>query len=221
MKQLFSVISLLFTALSIGTAQSHYLSAKDSDPEALSLLTKAGQSFATKNAQVNFKLKVSFPGETPVTSEGILYQSGKSYNLQLKDYAIISDGITRWVYLKGPNEVNIYNESNGQDWISPQDFLKLHTSDDLVFILAGTRADGISVVEAKPLKGGRFEEYSKFSIGIKNGALNFINGLSSDGMRQDMTITSITYPSTMDANKLFTFNKASYPGVYVEDLRLD
>ena len=78
----------------------------------------------------------------------------------------------------------------------------------------------MSIIEGKPLKG-RFEEYSKFTIGIKNGALSFINALSSDGMRQDMSITSITYPATMDAQKLFTFNKASYPGVYVEDLRLD
>ena len=59
------------------------------------------------------------------------------------------------------------------------------------------------------------------AIGIKNGALNFINGLSSDGMRQDMTITTIVYPLTMDTKKLFTFHKESYPGVYVEDLRLD
>ena len=100
---------------------------------------------------------LTFPGEAPVTSEGVLYQSGKSYNLQLKEYAFISDGMTRWVYLKGPNGVNIYNESNGQDWISPQDFLKLHTANDLVFVLAGTRADGVSIIEAKPLKG-RFEE---------------------------------------------------------------
>jgi outer membrane lipoprotein-sorting protein len=220
MKHLFPVILLFFSVLSPGISQSQYLSSKDSDPEALSILTKAGQSFATKNAQVNFKLKVTYPGSEPVTSEGILYQSGKSYNLQLKDYAIISDGMTRWVYLKTRNEVNIYNESNGQDWISPQDFLQLHKSTDLVFILAGTRADGVTVVEAKPLKG-RFEDYSKFTIGIKNGALHFINGLSSDGMRQDMSITSIAYPATMDAQKLFTFNKASYPGVYVEDLRLD
>ncbi|HQW01590.1 MAG TPA: hypothetical protein PLR30_03895, partial [Saprospiraceae bacterium] len=109
---------------------------------------------------------------------------------------------------------------NGQDWISPQDFLKLHTANDLVFVLAGTRADGVSIIEAKPLKG-RFEEYSKITIGIKGGALNFINALSSDGMRQDMSITTIAYPATMDAQKLFTFNKAAYPGVYVEDLRLD
>jgi outer membrane lipoprotein-sorting protein len=220
MKQLICAVLFSFLALTTALAQSQYLSAKDSDPEAISLLTKAGQSFASKNAQINFKLKVSFPGNEPVTSEGILYQAGKSYNLQLKDYAIISDGKTRWVYLKGPNEVNIYNESNGQDWISPQDFLKLHTSDDLVFMLAGTRNDGMTIIEAKPLKG-RFEEYSKFTIGIKNGALNFINALSSDGMRQDMSITSITFPATLDAQKLFTFNKAAYPGVYVEDLRLD
>ncbi|MBK8830143.1 MAG: outer membrane lipoprotein carrier protein LolA [Saprospiraceae bacterium] len=220
MKQLLSAILFALLALPVSYAQSQYLSSKDSDPEALSMLTKAGQSFTSKHAQVNFKLKVTFPGEAPVTSEGVLYQSGKSYNLQLKEYAIISDGMTRWVYLKGPNEVNIYNESNGQDWISPQDFLKLHTANDLVFVLAGTRADGVSIIEAKPLKG-RFEEYSKITIGIKGGALNFINALSSDGMRQDMSITTIAYPATMDAQKLFTFNKAAYPGVYVEDLRLD
>lgn len=220
MKQLFLSILLLAAMIPVGPAQGQYLSSKDSDPEALNLLTKAGQSFSTKNAQVNFKIKLTFPGAEPSTSEGILYQSGKSYHLQLKEYTIISDGMTRWVHLKGPNEVNIYNESNGQDWISPQDFLKLHTSDDLVFVLAGTRSDGVSVVEAKPLKG-RFEDYSKFSIGIKNNVLQFINAFSSDGTRQDMTITSIAYPATMDAHKLFTFNKAAYPGVYVEDLRLD
>lgn len=220
MKYVFSVLMLVFFTASLTFAQSQYLSAKDSDPEAISLLTKAGQAFSTKNAQVNFKLKVSFPGQETTTSDGVLYQSGKSYHLDLKEYAIISDGVTRWVYLKNQNEVNIYNESNGQDWISPQDFLKLHTADDLVFVLKGTMSDGVSVIDAKPLKG-RFEEYSKFTIGVKNGALSYIHAISSDGMRQDMNITSITYPATLDAAKLFTFRKEMHPGVYVEDLRLD
>lgn len=217
MKQLFLPVILFVLAISQGQAQ--YTSAKDSDPEALRLLTKASQAFVSKSAQVNFKLKVTFPGEEPVVSEGILYQSGKSYNLELKDYAIISDGSVRWVYLKGPNEVNIYNESNGQDWISPQDFLTLYTSQDLVFMLSSTRADGTSIIAAKTLKG-RFDEFSKFTIGIKNGALSFINALSSDGTRQDMSITAIAYPATLDAKKLFTFHPELHPGVAVEDLRL-
>ena len=128
--------------------------------------------------------------------------------------------MTRWVYLKGPNEVNIYNEASGQDWISPQDFLQLHQSKDLVFTLASKKPDGTAIIEGKPLKG-RFDDYSKFTIGVKNGSLSFINALSSDGIRQDMTITSVTCPATFDANKLFTFNKDSYPGAYIEDLRLD
>lgn len=217
---------LLLAALSILpvltrlNAQKQYLSSKDSDPEAVALMTKAGQAYASKNAQINFRLKISMPGQPPESSEGILYQSGKAYRLELKDYQIISDGKTRWVYMKTSKEVNIYNESNGQDWISPSDFLKLHTADDLVFVLAGTRSDGVTLIEAKPLKG-RFEDYSKFTIGIKNGALSFINGLSNDGMRQEMSITTVTFPATMDTQKLFTFNPADYPGVYVEDLRLD
>lgn len=163
---------------------------------------------------------MTFPGQEVQISEGILYQGGTKYRLELKDYNILSDGSTRWVYLKGPNEVNIYNESNGQDWISPQDFLQLHTSKDLVFTLAAKNPDGTSVVEAKPLKG-RFDEYSKFTVGIKNGTLSYINALSSDGTRQEMSISSVTNPTTWDAVKLFTFHPELHPGVYVEDLRLD
>jgi len=213
---------ILFSICSILTnpCYSQYLSPKDSDPEALALLTNAGKAFTAKNAQVSFKLKITMPGAETQTSDGLLYQSGKSYRLELKEYIIISDGSIRWVYLKGPNEVNIYNESNGQDWISPQDFLKLHASKDLVFILAGKKSDGTSVIEAKPLKG-RFEEFSKFTIGVKNGMLSYINGLSSDGMRQEMSITAVSNPVTWDAAKLFTFHPESYPGLHTEDLRLD
>ena len=200
-------------------ASAQYLSSKDSDKEALELLTKAGNAFSTGNTQVNFSLKTTFPGQETQTSPGVLYRSGKNYRLELKDYHIISDGTTRWLYMKTRNEVNIYNESNGQDWISPSDFLQLHKSTDLVFTLLSNK-DGLAIIEAKPLKG-KFDEYSKFTIGIKNGALSYIKALSSDGSRQEMNITSVTHPATLDAAKLFTFQAQSYPGCYVEDLRLD
>jgi len=218
MKRLIFSCLLIIGLISSGFSQ--YTSAKDSDPEALALLTKAGKAFSTNNAQVNFKLKLTFPGQDPQVSDGILYRGGSAYRLELKDYHIISDGKTRWVYLKGPNELNIYNESNGQDWISPQDFLQLHTSKDLVFTLAANKTDGTSIIMAKPLKG-RFDEYSKFTIGVKNGALSYINAISSDGTKQDLTITSVTNPATWDTSKLFTFHPALYPDIHIEDLRLD
>ncbi|HZV71826.1 MAG TPA: outer membrane lipoprotein carrier protein LolA [Saprospiraceae bacterium] len=218
MKSILLLVILCFTFCLQGYSQ--YLTAKDSDPEALKILTSASEGFKTKNARLNFNLRISYPGKETETNEGVLYQAGKNYRLELKDYIILSDGTTRWLYLKGPNEVNIYNESNGQDWISPQDFLQLYASKELVFILASKKPDGTAVIEAKPLKG-RFEDYSKFTIGIKNGALSYINGLSSDGTRQEMSITNVTFPATWDAAKLFTFQPASYPGVHIEDLRLD
>lgn len=212
---------LLFAACIYQSSLSaQFLSAGESDPEAIQLMTKAGQAFGTKNAQVNFKLKVTSPGMAPQITDGVLYQSGTSYHLDLSDYAIFSDGKTRWVYLKGPKEINIYSESNGQDWISPQDFLQLHKATDLVFIVAGIKSN-TTIIEAKPLKGGRFEDYSKFTIGISDGMLNFIYGISSDGMRQEMNISAVTFPSTLDTQKLFTFQKDKYPGAHIEDLRLD
>jgi outer membrane lipoprotein-sorting protein len=216
-----TTIAFLFACLAFAPiCIGQYTSAKDSDPEALALLQKAGENLATKNSQVTFSFKLSYPGQEGKPETGVLYQSGKMYNLQLPTYSIISDGKTRWVYLKNQNEVNLYNESNGQDWISPQDFLQMHRATDLVFVLAGTKADGGSIIEAKPLKG-RFDDYAKFTIVVKNGALASIKGIGKDGTRQEMYIGTITHPATFDNAKLFTFNKASYPGVYVEDLRLD
>ncbi len=219
MKSYLFAVSLMLM-LSSGDLSAQYLSARESDPEAIQLMKEAGKVFNTSNVRVAFSLKVSIPGQAPQINEGVLYQNGKSYHLDLSDYAIISDGKTRWVYLKGPNEVNIYNESNGQDWISPNDFLQLHNATDLVFVKMGEKG-GRHMIEAKPLKGGRFEEYSKFTIGVDDHGLNFIFGISSDGSRQELTINAITHPSTLDTQKLFTFQKEKYPGVHIEDLRLD
>ena len=218
-----TAIAFLLTLLVVivpGYAQSQYLSADDSDREAVDLLTAAARKFTEKPSQVRFVLKISYPGQEKMVSDGTLYQSGKAYHLDLKEYAIFSDGTTRWVYLKGPNEINIYNESNGQDWISPQDFLLLHTSDELVLTLIGERPDGITIIEAKPLEG-RFDYYSKFTIGVEQGQLKFIHALSSDGSRQEMSISRVIFPEQLDTQKLFSFQKENYPGVYVEDLRLD
>jgi outer membrane lipoprotein-sorting protein len=218
MKHFAGIVIFFFSTITVQFGQ--YTSTKDSDPEALSILKKAGASLDGKNSQITFSIKLSYPGQEGEPRVGMLYQSGALYHLDLKEYSIISDGKTRWVYLKVPNEVNIYNETNGQDWISPTDFLQLHKATDLVFVLAGTKADGSSIIEAKPLKG-RFDDYAKFTILVKNGSLSSIKALSKDGTRQEMNIGTITHPATFDNAKLFTFNKALYPGVRIEDLRLD
>jgi len=44
--------------------------------------------------------------------------------------------------------------------------------------------------------------------------------LGKDGTRQEMFIGAVTHPATLDKTK-FTFNKSMYPGIYVEDLRID
>jgi outer membrane lipoprotein carrier protein len=218
MKKAIGIVLFFFSVITVQYSQ--YTSAKDSDPEAIRLLEKAGENMNSNNTQVTFSLRLSYPGEEGQPRTGVLYQRGAAYHLDLDTYSIISDGKTRWVYLKPQNEINIYDEDSGQDWISPTDFLQLQKAPDLVFVLAGTKADGSSIIEAKPLKG-RFQEYSKFTIIVKNGGLSSIKALSRDGTRQEMYIGTITHPAAFADPKLFTFNKSQYPGVHIEDLRLD
>jgi outer membrane lipoprotein-sorting protein len=219
MKHAMLIPFFLLTLLPVSFSQ--YSSATDSDSEALGLMQKAGQTYTTSNIQLPFSIKYSYPGQEGTPVAGVLYQSGNSYRVDLDDYSIISDGKTRWVHLKKANEVNLYSEhKNGQDWLSPSDFLKLHTATDLVFVLAGKHTDGTSIIEAKPLKG-RFDEYSKFTIAIKNGQLSSLKALSKDGTRQEIKLGTLSRPASFDNKKLFTFNASQFPGIHVEDLRLD
>jgi len=215
----FLFILLLGIGIAPGLWAQQYMSAKDSDPEALALLRKAGEPFGRPVVQVSFTLKTTLPAQAPVSVSGMLYQNGKAYHLDVKDYQVISDGTLRWVYLKAANEVNLYGASQGQDWITPQDLLLLHKAPDMVFVNLGARKDGVTVIEAKPVQG-RFEDYSKFSIHLKEGKLSYILALAKDGTRQEVTVGVPSFPASLD-KKLFTFNPADHPGVHVEDLRLD
>ncbi len=213
------LLAILMTLAGQWASAQQYTSAKDSDPEALKLLQEAGKPFTAGPSQVPFTMKTTYPGEAPVTVSGTIYQSGKSFHIDAKDYKIISDGITRWVYMRGPNEVNVYNATQGADGIGPQELLTLYKAQDLVFVSMGARNDGTTVVEAKPLKG-RFDEFTKFSIHLKGGKLTYILALAKDGTRTEINVGTATFPASLD-RKLFTFDPAAYPGVHVEDLRLD
>jgi outer membrane lipoprotein-sorting protein len=219
MKHLLLILSFLLTLPFV--ALSQYTSSKDSDPEAIAILTKAGQTYTSSHVQLPFSIKYSYPGQEGTPVAGVMYQSGNAYRVDLDDYSVISDGKTRWVHLKKANEVNLYSEDkNSQGWLTPSDFLKLHTATDLVFVLAGKHADGTSVIEAKPLKG-RFVEYSKFTILVKNNQLTTLKALSRDGTRQEIKMGTLSRPASLDSKKLFTFNASQFPGIHVEDLRLD
>ena len=121
--------------------------------------------------------------------------------------------------MRGPNEVNVYSASQGADGIGPQELLTLYRAQDLVFVSMGARNDGTAVVEAKPLKG-RFDEFAKFSIHLKGGKLTYILALAKDGTRTEINVGTAAFPASLD-RRLFTFDPAAYPGVHVEDLRLD
>lgn len=210
------LLSLLILSSEKAIAQQ-YLSSKDSDKEALALLKKAGTPYSTGNAVVNFTNTLTLPGDKPVKSVGVLQQTGNSFNLDIPEYQIISDGVTRWVFMKRANEVNIYSNQESNDWLNPQDFLTLFKATDLVFVMAGKKTDGTQIIEAKPLKG-RFEDFSKITLHIKADKLTYLLALGKDSSRQEISITSSTFPSTIDKAK-FTFDPKKYPGVHVEDLR--
>lgn len=207
----------LFLSICLNLKAQQYLTSKDSDKEALAYLQKAGTPFVNGNAVVNFTNTLTFPGEKPITTSGILEQSGNSFNLNIPDYQIISDGTTRWVYMKKANEVNIYSNQESNDWLNPQDFLTLHKATDLVFIVSNKKDDGTIIIEAKPLKG-RFEDFSKITLHLKNNKLIYLLALAKDSSRQEISISSTTFPDTIDKSK-FTFDASKYPGVHIEDLR--
>lgn len=206
----------------VGWAQ--YTSPEDSDPEARRILETIGQKLESSDAyRVSFTLEIEYPGERPITQEGMLIQQDEQYRLVFGDYLIISNADKRWMYIKPDNTVNLYNADSGNDWQSPADFLKLYASEDYVYTILPehmTADRSVHAIEFKPLDPD--SEYSKIRMLVaKNDTqVRSIKAFGKDGSAYTLEVLESAYLPLQPAD-VFQFDPGKHPGVKIEDLRID
>lgn len=221
-----SIFILLFSLfISFGFSQTME-SVEDNDPAAKKILDKLKSEYDTyKSMEVNFELTLELPQQESEIQNGIVIQQGGNYKLELDDRAIYSNGEYVWLHIKKNNEVQINDIDMDEEtnMMSPKDMLQLYESGEFVYaITAEPLLDGnkVTQIEFKPLD--KDSEFSKMTLFVdkKTQKMAQMKVFSKDGSRYTLKINDIT-PNKKYSLDTFTFNESKYPGIHIEDLRID
>lgn len=220
------ISSFLFLVFHSASAQQNqFLKAGDSDPQALALLTAMSDRLdAWETMQLTFTFEYTMPNGQKMLEEGEIIQNNDRYRIELAKQLILCDGKYQWLYLKDRNEVQINDIEEAGTQMSPTYFLNFHQNDQFVYAITGqkTSSSGSKIlrVDFKPLDD--LVEYAKIGLDIDEKShlpVSLLVLLKEGGkyIFDDLKFAQWTG----DTTRLFTFNAAEYPDIYIEDLRLD
>ncbi|MEL6863140.1 MAG: outer membrane lipoprotein carrier protein LolA [Bacteroidota bacterium] len=200
---------------------------EESDPRSTAILKKVKDTYESyKSMEVAFTLTIDIPEQDTEVQKGSIAQKGDKYHLQLGSQEIISDGSTLWFHLKNNNEVQINSldgEEDSEEILSPQALMRIYESDQYLSFLANEMTKNgktLQYIEFKPTD--RDSEYSKLKVLVnkKNNQVEEIMVFAKDGSRFTLAIDKLT-PNKNFEEAYFRFDASKYPGIHVEDLRVD
>lgn len=221
-----SMYTLMISLLFVIVGNAAITPPLNNDPAAKKILDKLKAEYDSyKSMEVNFKLVLELPQQEAEIQNGLVIQQGEMYKLDLDDRSIYCDGTSVWLHVKKNNEVQL-NDADMDDeesMMSPKDMLQLYESGEFEYaITAEPLLDGkkVTQIEFKPLD--RDSEFSKMALYIdkKTQKMAQMKVFSKDGSRYTLKINDITANKNYSPDT-FTFDASKYPGIHVEDLRID
>jgi len=201
--------------------------ASDIDPAAKKILDRMKKEYDTYTSmEVEFDLVMDLPGQDAETQKGKVIQQGEMFMVDMTDRAITSNGDIIWLHIKKNNEVQINDADMDDDetnMLSPKDMLNLYESGEYVYAITGESKVGSKVITAidfKPLD--RNSEFAKMTLSIdeKGKELVSMKVFGKDGGRYTLNIKDIIANKSY-GSETFTFDESKFPGIHVEDLRID
>lgn len=212
--------------VSIVAGQSTYLSKKDNDPKAKTILDKLKKQYDSyKTLEISFSMELELPNKPTEIQNGSVIQDGKKYQLKMKDQEIYCDYKSVWVYLKKNKEVQIsdYDESESSAIMSPKQLLTLYEKGEYIYAIIEERKVGNSTftdIEFKPVS--KKSDFTKLRLTVDKNLNKMVSlrVFSKDGSKYTLKINDIKSNKKYDP-ALFTFNPKAVTGVHIEDLRID
>ena len=214
----------VLTLTSHSFSQTQFTQSSDSDPKAKKILKEIKDTFdASETFSIDFHMTMSYPGEDDYHQEGTIVQQGASFHLDMNEYLIISNDATRWVYHKTDNIVNLYNAQSDDSWMTPKDFLNIYDSPEFVYTLlpdGHTQATSEHWIEFKSLDPD--SDYSKVRMKVfkADNQIRSLKAFATDGSSYELLVDQINYSPSV-RKELFQFQPNNYPGIKIEDLRID
>ncbi len=204
-------------------ALSPILSLAQTDAKAQEILKNVSTKFKSfKSYKANFTIVIeNNKDKTRDVQKGIISIKGNKYRLEIAGQDVISDGKTRWTFVKDANEIQIDNQKADDNSISPTNIFTIYEKGWQSKLIGESKDKLItySQIELIPSEGKNKNVIKiKLSINKTDKSISTAKLLDKNGGTQTITVDKISPDGASDDN-IFVFNKTKYPGAEVIDLR--
>jgi outer membrane lipoprotein carrier protein len=208
---------ILFTVFSF--AQT----AEQKDKKAEDILKGVSNKYKSfKSVKAAFKITVENPqNKSKDVQSGTICLKGNKYRLEVAGQDIVTDGKTRWTYVKDANEVQIDNQRTDENAITPTNLFTMYEKGWLFKFMGEQTEKGmiyqlVELIPVDPKKKNIFKV--KLTINKNDKFITTAKLFDKNGGTQTIAVDKLS-PNSCDADSLYSFNTNKYPGAEVIDLR--
>ncbi len=221
------LLTLLFAPLSITTLKAQPSSVKsETDPKAKALLDKVKSKYdGYSSLESKFKLEFKLAEQPkPETMSGKVYQQGDNFRAEMGSDFVIGNGQMIWQKSGNTVQIKSANSKDADDLMTPKTLIRMYEKKEFIFGITGESAESWSkkatILTGKPTN--RRSEFTKIVLAVDQKTNNIVS-VTAFGRDQSRSKISLDAPSVNQKYNatMFNFDKSQYPGVKVEDLRID
>ena len=153
--------------------------------------------------------------------KGTLYLKGQKYKLEIAGQDILTDGKTRWTFVKDANEVQIDNQKTDENSITPTNIFTMYEKGWNSSFKGEQKNNNINyqLVELVPVDTKSKNIFKvKLTINKAQKTISSAKIYDKNGSIQTITIDKFI-PDGASDETIFIFNASKYPGSDVVDLR--
>ncbi|CAN5561832.1 LolA-like putative outer membrane lipoprotein chaperone [soil metagenome] len=175
-----------------------------------------------KSVKATFVITMENPKDnTKDLQKGTICLKGNKYNLEVAGQNIVSDGKTRWTYVKDANEVQIDNLKSDENSITPANIFTMYEKGFLFKFIGEQNEKGmiyqlVELVPVDPKKKNFFKV--KLSVNKSDKFITSAKLFDKNGTIQTISVDKLT-PDACDDEAIYSFSASKYPGAEVIDLR--
>ncbi|HYV55791.1 MAG TPA: outer membrane lipoprotein carrier protein LolA [Chitinophagaceae bacterium] len=175
-----------------------------------------------KSVKATFAITLENPKDNSKdVQKGTICLKGNKYKLEVAGQDVVSDGKTRWTYVKDANEVQIDNLKTDENSITPANIFTMYEK-GFLFKFVGEQSEKgmtyqlVELVPVDPKKKNFFKV--KLSINKNDKFITSAKLFDKNGNIQTIAVDKLT-PDACDDDSIYSFNATKYPGAEVIDLR--
>jgi len=214
MKVRVTLLIFLFTAVSTFS---------QTDKQAQSILNGLSSKYKSYHSiKANFSIVIeSEKDKSKQSQSGVLFLKESKYKLQIVGQEIISDGKTRWTYVKDANEVQIDNQKKDENSITPTNIFTIYEKGWFSKYIGEKKVKKaiyqyIELVPSDPKSKNVFKV--KLTIDKAEKAITTAVIYDKNGTIQTITVDKFI-PNGANEESIYIFKGENYPGSEVVDLR--